>query len=58
MQVNVVGNFEAAIRIVNKDRGSIIAFSLGKGAYEEIARAKTQELFIELLKVDKLLELV
>jgi len=29
---------------------------LGKGAYEEVARAKQQGLFIELLAVDKLLE--
>ena len=29
---------------------------LGKGAYEEVARAKQKGLFIELLAVDKLLE--
>lgn len=32
-----------------------MAFSFGKGAYEEVARTKTQGLFIELLTVDKLL---
>jgi len=34
----------------------MIAFSFGKGAYEEVARAKQQGLHIELLTVDKLLE--
>jgi len=33
-----------------------VAFSFGKGAHEEVARVKTQVLFIELLAVDKLLE--
>ena len=33
-----------------------IAFSFGKGAYEEVAEAKSRGLFIELLAVDKLLE--
>jgi len=37
---NVVDNFETAMRRVNKKRGAIVAFSFGKGAYEEIARAK------------------
>ena len=36
--------------------GYIIAFSFGKGAYEEVARTKQQGLHIELLTVDKLLE--
>jgi hypothetical protein len=36
--------------------GYIIAFSFGKGAYEEVARVKKDGLFIELLTVDKLLE--
>ncbi len=40
---NVVDNFETAIRRVNKDRGIIVAFSFGKGAYEEVARAKLHE---------------
>jgi len=33
-----------------------VAFSFGKGAYEEVARVKQKDLFIELLAVDKLLE--
>lgn len=33
-----------------------MAFSFGKGAYEEVARAKQRGLHIELLAVDKLLE--
>ena len=52
---NVVDNFETAIKRVEKDRGYIIAFSFGKGAYEEVARVKKDGLFIELLTVDKLL---
>jgi len=53
---NVVDNFETALQRVKKDMGYIIAFSFGKGAYEEVARAKKQGLHIELLQVDKLLE--
>ncbi len=53
---NVVDNFETAIQRIEKDRGNIIAFSFSKGAYEEVARAKTKGLFIDLLTVDKLLE--
>ena len=52
---NVVDNFETAIRRVNKDMGYIIAFSFGKGAYEEVARVKKNGLHIELLTVDELL---
>lgn len=33
-----------------------MAFSFGKGAYEEVTRVKQKGLFIELLVVDKLLE--
>lgn len=33
-----------------------MVFSFGKGAYEEVAKAKSKGLFIELLMVDKLLE--
>ena len=39
-----------------QDIGYIIAFSFTKGAYEEVAEAKSRGLFIELLAVDKLLE--
>ena len=41
---------------IKKDKGYIIAFSFGKGAYEEVARAKQRGLHIDLLTVDKLLE--
>lgn len=53
---NVIDNFETAMQRIEKDKGNIIAFSFSKGAYEEVARAKTKGLFIELLTVDKLLE--
>jgi DNA modification methylase len=52
---NVIDNFETAIRRVKKDRGIIVAFSFGRGAYEEVARAKLEErLDIELKTVDDL----
>ena len=53
---NVICNFETAMQRIKKDIGYIIAFSFGKGAYEEVARAKQNGLHIELLTVDKLLE--
>ena len=51
-------NRKTAMQRIKKDKGNIIAFSFSKEAYEEVARAKTQGLFIELLTVDKLLEYV
>jgi len=53
---NVVDNFETAMQRVKQDMGYIIAFSFGKGSYEEVARAKQRGLHIELLQVEKLLE--
>ena len=54
---NVVDNFETAIRRQGKKAGIIIAFSFGKGAYEEVARAKLEEgLEIELKTVEQLLK--
>jgi DNA modification methylase len=53
---NVVDNFETALQRAKHDIGHIIAFSFGKGAYEEVAEAKQRGLHIELLAVDKLLE--
>jgi len=54
---NVVDNFETALRRVKKNIGVIVAFSFGKGAYEEIARAKLQEgLEIRPITVKELLE--
>ncbi len=54
---NVVDNFETAIRRKRKATGIIVAFSFGKGAYEEIARAKLHEnLDIKALAVKDLLK--
>ena len=49
-------DFETAMQRIKKDKGYIIAFSFGKGDYEEVAQVKGQGLHIELLAVDKLLE--
>jgi DNA modification methylase len=50
---NVIDNFETAIKRVKKNKGVIIAFSFGKGAYEEVARVKNAEgVEIELKTVD------
>lgn len=49
---NVVDNFETAVRRAKKERGYIVAFSFGKGAYEEAARAKAEDgLDIKLVRV-------
>jgi len=53
---NVIDNFETALQRAKQDMGYIIAFSFGKGAYEEVAEAKQRGLHIDLLTVDKLLE--
>jgi DNA modification methylase len=54
---NVVDNFETAIRRQRKKAGMIVAFSFGKGANEEVARAKLEEgLEIELKAVEELVE--
>jgi DNA modification methylase len=54
---NVVDNFETAIRRKRKATGIIVAFSFGKGAYEEIARAKLHEnLDIKALAIKDLLK--
>lgn len=54
---NVVDNFETAIKRGNKTKGYIIALSFGRGAREEVARAKSHEgLDIELVSVDRLLD--
>lgn len=54
---NVVDNFETAMRRVKKNKGYIVAFSFGKGAYEESARVKNQEgLEIILRTIKELLE--
>lgn len=54
---NVVDNFETAIRRSKQTKGTIVAFSFGKGAYEEVARAKNKdEIEITLLTVKEILE--
>lgn len=53
----VVDKFETAMRRAKKKKGYIVAFSFGKGAYEEAARAKNEEgLEIILKTVDELLQ--
>ena len=53
---NVIDNFEAALKRGKYVKGYIIAFSFGKGAYEEVARLKNAgEQHIELVKVEDLL---
>lgn len=54
---NVVDNFETAIRRLKKTSGIIVAFSFGKGAYEEVARVKNADgINITLKTVDEILE--
>jgi len=43
LDVGCGDNFETAIRRRKAKKGIIVAFSFGKGAYEEIARAKLHE---------------
>lgn len=47
---------KTALQRAKQDIGYIIAFSFGRGAYEEVAEAKQRGLHMELLTVDKLLE--
>jgi len=54
---NAVDNFETAIRRLGKKRGVIVAFSFGKGANEEVARAKNEDgLEIRLKSVEEILK--
>ena len=54
---NVIDNFETAIRRKKKAKGIIVAFSFGKGAYEELARAKLHEnLDIKAIQIKELLK--
>jgi DNA modification methylase len=53
---NVIDNFETALTRANKKDGIIVALSFGKGAYEEVARAKLEQgLVIELKTVKEIL---
>ena len=53
---NVVDNFETAVKRSGKANGQIVAFSFGKGAHEEAARAKADGLDIALVTVADLLK--
>lgn len=54
---NVIDNFETAIRRRKQTKGIIIAFSFGKGAYEEVARAKLHDnIEIQAMTVKELLK--
>ena len=54
---NVVDNFETALRRVKKSKGVIVAFSFGRGAYEEIARVKLHDnLEIQAISIRELLK--
>jgi len=53
---NVIDNFETAIQRAGKNRGVIVAFSFGSGAYEEAARARNEmRLDIKLKTVKEIL---
>lgn len=53
---NVIDNFKSALERANYKTGYLIAFSFGKGAYEEVARLKNKsETDIELVKVEDLI---
>jgi len=58
---NVVDNFETALRRYygsrTKDmKGYIVAFSFGKGAYEEVARVKKEGIEIKLVTVQDIID--
>jgi len=53
---NVIDNFETAMKRVKKTSGVIVALSFGKGAYEEVARAKNEDkIEIELKTVEDIM---
>lgn len=58
---NVVDNFETALRRhygpnVRPMKGYIVAFSFGKGVYEEVARVKKEGIEIKLVTVQDILD--
>lgn len=54
---NYIDNFETAMRRIGKKKGYFVAFSFGRGAIEEVARAKNEEgLDITLRTVQELLD--
>jgi hypothetical protein len=55
---NVIDNFETALQRANKQHGIIVALSFGRGAYDEIARAKHEQgLEIELKTMEELIKI-
>jgi len=57
---NIIDNFETALRRYYKEttkikKGYIVAFSFGKGAKEEVARAKKENIDIQLITVEDIL---
>jgi hypothetical protein len=56
-QEKALDNFETAIRRRKQTKGIIVAFSFGKGAYEEIARAQNHDnIEIKALSVKEMLK--
>jgi len=54
---NVIDNFETAIRRRNAKKGIIVAFSFGKGAFGEVARARLHDnIEIKTITVKELLQ--
>ena len=54
---NPIDNFETAMRRMKATNGVFVAFSFGRGAHEEVARAKLHDgLDIRLLTVQELIE--
>jgi DNA modification methylase len=52
---NVIDNFETAVTRSKRQRGFVIAFSFTRGAHEEVARAKRNDLELHLVSVEDLL---
>ena len=54
---NIIDNFETALKRAKYKTGYLVAFSFTRGAYEEVARAKSKEgLEIKLITIEDLLE--
>ena len=58
---NVIDNFETALRRHYQSnpknmKGCVVAFSFGKGAYEEVARVKNEGIEIKLITVQEILD--
>jgi DNA modification methylase len=52
----VIDKFETAIQRDGKKSGAIVAFSFGRGAHEEVARARRSGITIHLLTVNDLVD--